>query len=164
MSSSPAQSRRANDHLSSENVEDNFSVSQQTLMSFDHENILPGSYDDTAVIRGVLLESMKRSGLTRAAIADEMSFLLGRQVTEKMLNAFSAESRGDRRWPAEFDRAFCKATGDNTLLTCRVKLAKLHVIDEHQMDILELGRAFLRRSQADEKIALLQRRLAGRTA
>jgi hypothetical protein len=136
----------------------------QRSMPFGYGDAVPGSFDDTSVIRGVLLDSMKSSGLSRASIAERMSYLLGRSVTDAMLNAFTAESRGDRRWPAEFDRAFCEATGNNTLLTCRVKMANLHVITDDEKDILELGRAFLMRNQADEKIALLQRRLSGRIA
>ena len=93
-----------------------------------------------------------------------MEFLLARTFTEKMLNAFTAESRDDRRWPAEFDRAFCKATGDNTLLACRAEMAGLHVITDEEMLLLDLGRQHLLRSQAEEKIALLQKRLHGRVA
>lgn len=88
---------------------------------------------------------------------------MARTVTDKMLDAFTAESRSDRRWPAEFDRAFCKATGDNTLLACRAELAGLHVITEEEHLVLELGRAFLQRNDADEQIALLQKRLHGRS-
>ena len=133
-------------------------------MGFDVDAGLPGSFDDASVIKGVLVQVMKRSGYSRATIADRMSYLLGRTVTEKMLYAFTGESRDDRRWPAEFDRAFCEATGDNTLLRCRAERAGLHVIDQSQMDLLELGRAFLQRTQAEEKIAKLQARLSGRAA
>ncbi len=116
------------------------------------------------MIRGVLIQAIKRSGKSRAAIAEEMEFLLARPVTEKMLNAFTAESRDDRRWPAEFDRAFCRATGDDTLLACRARLAGLHVITEEERLLMELGRQYLMRNQAEEQIAILQRRLHGRVA
>ena len=91
-----------------------------------------------------------------------MSYLLAKSVTDKMLDAFTAESRNDRRWPAEFDRAFCEATGDDTLLRCRAEMAGLHVITEEERLLLDLGRQFLMRSQAEEQIAILQKRLHGR--
>jgi hypothetical protein len=81
-----------------------------------------------------------------------------------MLNAFTAESRDDRRWPAEFDRAFCMATGDDALLCCRAEMAGLHVITEDEKNLLELGRQYLLRLQADEQISILQRRMHGRVA
>jgi hypothetical protein len=140
----------------------NFASSEQESLSFDSDVVPSGSLDDSSVIRGVLIQSIKRSVKTRAAIAEQMEYLLARTITEKMLNAFTAESRDDRRWPAEFDRAFCKATGDNTLLACRAEMAGLHVITDEEKMLLELGRQFLLRNQADEQIALLQRRLHGR--
>jgi hypothetical protein len=164
MNSSRPQSPAALADLSSANSVDNFSSFEQREIAFDRAKLLPGSLDDAAVIRGVLLRAMKNSGMSRGCIADSMSELLGRQVTEKMLNAFTAESRDDRRWPAEFDRAFCKATGDKTLISCRAELAGMRVIDQHEIDLLELGRAFDQRTQADARIAELQTRLAGRRA
>jgi len=138
------------------------SGTRQTEMTFALDTVRPGSLDDSSVIRGVLIQSIKRSGKSRAAIAEEMELSLARTVTDKMLDAFTAESRNDRRWPAEFDRAFCAATGDNTLLACRAEMAGLHVIDDDEYLLLDLGRQFLIRSQAEEKIALLQKRLHGR--
>ncbi len=138
-------------------------ATKQVEISFASESVQSGSFDDAAIIRGVLIQSIKRSGKSRAAIAEEMEYLLARTVTDAMLNAFTAD-REDRRWPAEFDRAFCKATGDNSLLACRAEMAGLHVINDEEKDLMELGRQFLLRSQADEQIALLQRRLHGRVA
>ena len=138
-------------------------VRQQTEIPFQREP-LPGSFDDSAIIRGVLIRAIKESGRSRAEICDEMELLLARPFTVRMLDGFTADSRSDRRWPAEFDRAFCKATGDNTLLACRAEMAGLHVISAEEMLLLDLGRQFLIRNQADEKIAILQKRLHGRIA
>jgi hypothetical protein len=157
--------RQTRDHESSSaNSHEKFSSSRQECLSFGAEQPLSGSFDDASLIRGVLIQSIKKSGKSRVAIAEEMEYLLARTVTEKMLNAFTAESRDDRRWPAEFDRAFCKATGDSTLLACRAQLAGLHVITEEDKLLMDLGRAHLIRCQAEEQIAVLQRRLHGRVA
>jgi hypothetical protein len=109
--------------------------------------------NDSALVRHVLAESMRRCGKSRQQIAEEMSHLVGRTVTERMLNAFTAESREDHRWPAEFDRAFCAAVGDPWLLRCRAELAGFRVIDPDEATILELGRSYLTRKRAEAEIA-----------
>jgi len=160
--SSGPQSRAAAAAPSTEKTKEFSGVVQQLPLPLDRENILPGSLNDSHVIRAVLTEVIRACGKSRAQIADEMSYLVGREVTERMLNGFTAESKEDYRWPAELDRAFCAVTGDTRLLTCRVELHGMHVIDSDEMDLLELGRAFLQRTQAEEKIERLQKRLQGR--
>ena len=59
------------------------------------------------------------------------------------------------------DFAFCRATGDDRLLACRVEMAGMQVIDSEEADVLELGRQYLIRKHADEQIALLEARLRG---
>jgi hypothetical protein len=93
-----------------------------------------------------------------------MTKLSGQKVTERMLNNWTAAVRDNYRWPAELDRAFCTVTGDPRLLTFRVKLYGLHVIQESELHLLELGRAVHQRSQAEEKIEALQQRLRGGVA
>jgi hypothetical protein len=122
-----------------------------------------GSLNDGRLIREVLTEVIRTCGKSRTQIAEEMSYLTGQEVTERRLNGFTAESKEDFRWPAELDRAFCTVTGDTRLLTCRVELHGLHVINDDEMELLELGRAFLKRTQSEDQIALLQRRLHGRS-
>ena len=57
----------------------------------DRDAVLPGSLNDCHVIRALLVEAIKKSGKSRAAIADEMSYLVGREITERQLNGFTAE-------------------------------------------------------------------------
>ena len=123
----------------------------------------PGSLNDAHLVRAVLTEVIRACGKSRATICEEMTYLSGQEVTERRLNGFTAESKEDFRWPAELDRAFCTVTGDTRLLTCRVELHGLHVITADEMELLELGRAFLKRTQSEDQIALLQRRLHGRS-
>jgi hypothetical protein len=149
--------------MSSDSSKQKITDTRQECLNFRAGDVLPGSFDDASTIRGILVRSIKYSGKSRAAIADEMSFLLGRKVTDKMLNAFTGE-RDDRRWPGEFDRAFCKATGDSALLAFRAQLAGFHVITGDQKLLMDLGRQFIIRTQAEEQIAILQRQLNGRVA
>jgi hypothetical protein len=113
------------------------------------------------MVRAVLIESIRKCDKSRAQIAEDVTFFSGREVTEISLNKFTAESRTDYRWPAELDRTFCRAVGDDTLLRCRAELAGYHVIDSTEAELLDLGREYLRQKRASEKVALLEKRLAG---
>lgn len=122
---------------------------------------MPGSMNDAAVVRGVLVDSIRRCGKSREQIADAMSYFTGSEITVRRLNGFTAESADDYRFPAELDRAFCMATSDFRLLRCRVELAGYRVIDATEAELLDLGREYLRQKRACEKVALLEKRLQG---
>lgn len=160
--SSRPQSRTGSAAQSIENTKKFSGVVQQLPLPLNRESVLPGSLNDSHVIRATLTEVIRTCGKSRAQIANEMSYLVGREVTERMLNGFTAESREDYRWPAELDRAFCAVTGDTRLLTCRVERHGLHVIDDNDLLLLELGRAVHQRNRAGDAIDILQRQLVGR--
>jgi hypothetical protein len=141
---------------------ENLSSSSQPNIPFGSESAAPGSFDDASAIRGILVRSIDESGKGRAAIADEMSRLLARRVSEKMLNAFTAESRDDRRWPLEFTRAFCAATGSDELLRHLVELTGCYVITAEEKLMFDLGRQLIIRGEAEEQIEILKRSMHGR--
>jgi hypothetical protein len=120
-----------------------------------------GTLNDDLLVRGVITEAIKQSGKSREQIAETMERLLGIPVTARMISSFTAESKELHRWPGAWDRAFCSATGDARLLTCRVELAGLHVITTAEMALLELGREYLRQKRASENVALLEGQLRG---
>lgn len=119
------------------------------------------SLNDDSMVRAVVTASIKRSGKSRELIADEMSALLGLTVTARMITSFTAESKELHRWPGAWDRAFCKVTGDDTLLRCRAEAAGYRLIRDEEVHLLELGRQYLRRRRADAEAAALERKLAG---
>jgi hypothetical protein len=94
-------------------------------------------------------------------IAEEMSRLAGHEVTVRYLNGVTAESQDEYRWNSDLDRSFCAVVGDDRLLTCRVEQAGLHVIDDSGLELLELGREYLREKEAGDKKAALEARLRG---
>ena len=122
---------------------------------------IPGSLNDQNLVQQLVTSGMKRSGLSRAEIADRMCYLLGLQVTEAMLNNFAADSRPDVRFPLSFVRAFCAAVGDSQLLRAVADLAGLHVVDETGLQLMELGREYLREKRAAENRDALERKLRG---
>lgn len=91
-----------------------------------------------------------------------MSVLTGSQITVRRLNAFTAESREDYRFPAELVRAFSIAVNDFCLLQRLAELSGLRLVNEAESDLIELGRQYLLQKRSEEQIALLERKLHGR--
>jgi hypothetical protein len=138
-----------------------FAVREQQSLFQSAADLHSGCMDDSGLVRKVLIESIRKCGKSRTQIAEEISFLAGRKITEISLNKYTAESRSDYRWPAELDRAFCHATGDNALLRCRAELSGYRLIQANEIELLELGREYLRQKRANERVQLLEKRLSG---
>lgn len=135
--------------------------SVQQPLGFERRSIAPEGCNDDAIVRRAISSAIKGCRLSRIEIAEQMTRLLGVRVTEKMLNSYSGESNQAYRWPAAWDRAFSQVTGDDALLTCRVIEAGLHVLTPQEYELLELGREYLRQQRANERVSLLEKRLAG---
>jgi hypothetical protein len=147
---------------STRNEDNSFTVIHPTQLEF--QGAPPqGSLNDVQCVRTALAESIRGCGKSRAQIAEEMTYLSNRKVTERMINGYTAESQEDYQFPADLTRAFCVATSDMRLLKCMAELQGLRVVNADEAELIELGRAFLQRTEAEEQIALLQKRLQGRS-
>jgi hypothetical protein len=120
-----------------------------------------GSLNDDALVREAITVSIKRCQLSREQIADRMSYLLGVNVTARMIASFTAKSKELHRWPGAWDRAFCRAVNDDALLQCRAEAAGYKLIRGEEIQLFELGRQYLRRKRADEQTEMLERQLGG---
>ena len=143
-------------------MEQSFSSKTQTPLFPSFTEHSGGALNDAAAVRRVLIESIRTSNKSRAIIADEMSHLTATRITERMLNAWTAESREDHRWPGELDRAFCMATGSDELLKFRARLAGYQVISREEVEFLELGRQYFARKSGEMIIGDLMQRIARR--
>lgn len=76
----------------------------------------PGALDCDGAVREALAETIRTSDMARADIAARMSALSGRQVSEHMLNAWTAPSRTSWRFPLALAPAFEVATSSYSLL------------------------------------------------
>ena len=93
-------------------------------------------------------EAIKGSGMKRYAIAGQMSEMLGTEITESMLNAYTAESKEGYRMPAEYLPTFCRIVKDYTPLEVLTAAAGCRMIKSEDVYFLEIGRL-----QAVEKAA-----------
>jgi hypothetical protein len=128
---------------------------------FAEKTDILGGLNDDLLVREIVTSSIKHSGKSRDQIADEMSALLGLKVTERMITAFTAESKEMHRWPGAWDRAFSMVTGDERLLRFRAELSGLKVIGDQEQALLELGRQYLIQKRSAAKIDELEQQLRG---
>lgn len=122
----------------------------------------PNHCDDDSLVRGLITDAIRRSTKSRAQIAEEMSHLLGQEVTEAQLNAFTAPSKTGHRWPSAWDRAFCHATGDFRLLTKKAELAGFRVVSVEEYQYLQLGKTYIEQKRAAEAMARLESSITSR--
>lgn len=111
---------------------------------------LYGRAGDDVWIRRVLVDEIKRSGKSRAEIASQMSGRLRLKVTERMITAFTAQSKELHRWPAQFDIAFCEVVGSYRLLAQRVKRAGFRMIGPEEERLLQMGEAYRKLAKAKQ--------------
>ena len=91
-------------------------------------------------IKDGISEGIKNSGLKRYAIAGEMSEQLGVEITESMLNSWTAESKEGHRMPAEYYPIFCKLTQDFAILEILTASAGGRMVKSEEIYLLEMGR------------------------
>lgn len=105
---------------------------------------------DQAAVRASLTKVLRSTKLTHKEVAERMTELLGQEVTEQRLYKYSAQSRDDYRWPAEYDIALCEVLGNYSLLEERVKRAGFRLVGPSEERLIQIGREFLRREKADK--------------
>ena len=104
-------------------------------------------------------EAIKGSGMKRYAIAGQMSEMLGTEITESMLNAYTAESKEGYRMPAEYLPTFCRIVKDYTPLEVLTAAAGCRMIKSEDVYFLEIGRLRAVEKAARKKHLALTREL-----
>jgi hypothetical protein len=122
----------------------------------------PAAMNQDTTIRGILADAIRNCPKKRLQIAEEMTASLGIKITEAMLNAYTSDAHNRYRWPLAWTCAFCQVTGDNRLVTVVGECLGLMVCSEDERLLLELGREYLRRKEADQKVSDLEARITRR--
>lgn len=115
-----------------------------------------GSCDDDASVRALVTEVIRRSPKSREQLAEEMTVLLARPVTARMLYAWTAYSSEVHRFPLAYARAFCQASGDYRLIALLVERLGLAVIDGDQARLLELAERLLAKEISERDFTTLK--------
>lgn len=114
--------------------------------------LLPGSFNDDAVIRGLLADAIKKSDHSRDEIAERMSFLLAISVSADMLNNFTANGKVTHRFPMAWIRAFCESTGDWRLLQYVGQQSGFMLLSKSDADVVTLGEQVIERERAESEV------------
>lgn len=115
------------------------SDSRQQGELFEGEFSVAGCLDVDTIVRNAITAAFKGQK-SRERIADEMSHLVGTEITVVMLNAYTATSKRLHRFPAAWIPAFCTATGDSRLLQYLTQRTGFRMITNEEQKYLELGR------------------------
>lgn len=103
-----------------------------------------GSLNFDAELRALLSEAIASSGKSREEIAARMERLLGSDpnypVSRATLDAWTAPSRTDWRFPLLYLPAFIIATGAHELLEAIARRCGRLVVTDEERDDIELGR------------------------
>ena len=108
-------------------------------------------------IKEAISEAIKNSGLKRYDIAGRMSEHLGIEITESMLNSYTAESKEGYRMPAEYIPVFCKIVQDYGTLEILVAAAGGRMVKSEEIYLLEMGRLQQAEKTIRQKQSQLQR-------
>ena len=152
--------RRRQTSEASENQLSLFDVLGEIAAGSEPTDPTPGSFDMSSAVRQGISEAIRRSGMKRWEIAGRMSELAGAEITESMLNAWSAESREDRRFPAEYLAVFCYVTGDRELLRQMAQRIHCWLLESEEAVMAELGRINWQRQQLSARERQVKQYLA----
>lgn len=116
-----------------------FDVVQETAAS-KSDTPEPGSLAMGHLVKQLLSEALKKSAFKRWEIAGRMGEYCGTEISESMLNSWTAESKEGHRFPLEYLPALCWATGDYTLAEAIVRACGCYLIKSEEVALLELAR------------------------
>lgn len=91
-------------------------------------------------LKEAISEAIRGSSMKRYEIAGKMSEYLGVEITEGMLNAYTAESKDGYRMPAEYYPTFCRIVKDYTVMDILVASTGCRMVKPEEIYILEMGR------------------------
>ncbi|MCM0018538.1 MAG: hypothetical protein NBV67_00940 [Tagaea sp.] len=142
---------------------------RQIMLGFDADNApvpAPGSLNWDGELRAALGEAIKRSEKSRAEIAAEMETLLGNDpnfpIGVSTIDAWTAPSRTDWRFPLLYLPAFVQATGATWLLA-RVAGKSGHKIVAGKAAIAaELGSVLAQADELQDRARALRKAMRGR--
>ena len=108
-------------------------------------------------MKEAIADAIKNSSLKRYDIAGQMSEFLSTEITESMLNSYTAESKEGYRMPAEWLPTFCKIVRDYTVMEILVASADGRMVKSEEIYLLEMGRLQQAEKTIRQKQSQLQR-------
>jgi hypothetical protein len=117
---------------------------------------LPGALDFSLAVRRLLSDAIKVSPYNTAKIAAGMTDLIGAQITEHQLHAWTAPSREGWRFPLEYLPAFEAAAETHSITAWLADTRGGRLLVGREALNAELGRLERMRDEAGRKIKQLK--------
>ncbi|WP_028574327.1 hypothetical protein [Desulfonatronovibrio hydrogenovorans] len=118
-----------------------------------------GSLRRCEAVQESIYDALKQCALGRDFIAEEMSRLTGDKISVNHINNWTAESKNGWKLPLEYAAALAVITGDDRILRAALAGSGLHVINQEERDLLDLGRITADEMQRRKKKRDIIRRL-----
>lgn len=99
-----------------------------------------GSLNFTVELRCAIAKALRNTQFSRTQVVERMAALLGVDVSEAMLDAWSAPSRSRWRFPFEYAAAFDAACETTALLELLARQRDYRVLAPGEVKDAELGR------------------------
>jgi hypothetical protein len=103
-------------------------------------NIVDDTMNIDSTIRELITKALKQTSKSRYHVAAEMSESLGLEISKFQIDSWSAESKDGHRFPLQYLPAFCKATGDKSIIRFISQKMGGLFIDGPETLYLELGK------------------------
>lgn len=111
-----------------------------------------GSLDVKNTFQALIIDTIKKSDLSRWEIAGKMSALIGVEITKYMLDAWTSESKDGHRFPAIYLPAFCQAVGDYRPIKILAEKAGVFVLPGVEVLHAEMAKRIKRRDKENREI------------
>jgi len=135
---------------------------KQMSLPFDHSGTYQhsaGSFRRTYAVIEALKTTLKQSSLSREQIADEMSRLLGEEVSKNHIANWAAESKNGWRMPLEWAAAFSVITGDYSVIKAVFEGSGINILNDSEMAFYEIGKAIEEKRESDARLKETRNRL-----
>ena len=115
--------------------------------------------DLSTAISRALADDLKHPIKSRRGIADELSALLGRTITERQLENWSASSHARHRVPLDVAVALLRVTGKHGAASVALEAVGARVISGKDINYLALSKKQVQRRRLDEEIGKLEEKI-----
>lgn len=110
------------------------------LSSLPSQRLKAGSLRTLESVKEALRTALNRCGMSREAVADELTRLTGARISVHTVNNWAAPEKSDRSIPLEQLAALTVVTGDPGLAQAALECAGWAVLKPEDVPYLELGR------------------------
>jgi len=127
-----------------------------TSKSFDYS---AGSFRRAEAVQEAVRKALKGCFLSREQIADEMTRLIGEEISKNHIANWAAESKNGWRMPLEYAAAFSMITNDKTVIKAAFAGTGINVLDDSEMAFYEIGKAVEEKRESDARLKENRNRL-----